>query len=275
MADGAAHAAPTHARLRRLRFWPPRLVSTTSVLRRWSAALLAVQESARDLTSAARLAPEEGRRSLFGRREYQREGCATARRLADMNAAFVRLHDFVDHGEAQAGPLSLTRLTAPETLEDALAILGWNTGAMIGDAYCALAIDTYNHLAAAGRVVDGVLDQVPNRILKRVRVPFYLRGLFRSFEGNRPALCQRPRSHGRDNARRDLVDVRGSGNVQCDRVQPSYAEKLLYQPVHARHIALELCQLLLAVDRLKCRGDDGKWRAQLVSGICRELALNG
>jgi len=46
----------------------------------------------------------EGRRSLFGRREYQREGCATARRLADMNAAFVRLHDFVDYGEPKPAP---------------------------------------------------------------------------------------------------------------------------------------------------------------------------
>jgi len=168
-------------------------VSTTSVLRRWSAALLAVQESAENLTSAARLASEEGRRSLFGRREYQREGCATARRLADMNAAFVRLHDFVDHGEAQAGPLSLTRLTRQKRSkmrsDTRLEHRGHDR-----DAYCALqstltitSLPRDEWLTAGSRPGS-------YRILKRRARSLLPSRPVRSFERQSSALCQRPRS---------------------------------------------------------------------------------
>ncbi len=120
-----------------------------------------------------------------------------------------------------------------------------------------------------------VFDQVPDRIRNRVGIPFHVYGLVGPAEGDHPVSGQSPWSHVRNDARGYFIEVYCPGNVQSDRIQPGDAQQLLNQPIHARYIRFDFDQLLIAVHRVECPGDNRERRAQLVCSVRRELPLNG
>ncbi len=120
----------------------------------------------------------------------------------------------------------------------------------------------------------GVFNEVSNRILDRVPIPFDRDWGLGSAESDHSLLCQCPRSHSLDNTTSHFVEVYRAADVQDDCIEASDAQQLLDQPIHTSYVGLELAQFSVSLHAIEGRRDDGEGRAQSVGSIRRELPLN-
>ena len=176
-------------------------VVTSSPSRRSSSASVSVLALSSSMTSACRpggSAPPSHRR-LAGRRHRRAaqrqphdEGRAAAEPLrAALDAAAVQPRQLADHGQPDAQPALAARRRAGRLLEHAeqprqLLRLDAAAGvAHLEHAVAALGMQPCRHLAAAGRELERVAEQVPDDLLDAHRVGLDHHRLGRQVGGER------------------------------------------------------------------------------------------
>jgi len=68
----------------------------------------------------------------------------------------------------------------------------------VRNIYAPVGIDAHNYLGQRRRVRNGILDEVPDRVLDGVRVPFHHHRLVGVDESKRAISSYRPRRHCRN-----------------------------------------------------------------------------
>src|SRR5438132_13431076 len=106
-----------------------------------------------------------------GRAKSEIEPCPAGGAVAYSDAGAVRSNDFHDDRQAKPGALTSCTLAAPETVEDARAVVQRYTRPTVQDAQCALAADLAYHFRPGPGLRQRVFDQVAQRICDGLEIP--------------------------------------------------------------------------------------------------------
>ena len=98
-------------------------------------------------------------------------------------------HDFLDDSQAQAGALTSRASSSPETFENMLPLFRRDPWTMIGDLNAAVRAHGDRHFLPFGKVRNGVLYEVADRILDRRAVAPEIHGVADPDEGYGPSLA--------------------------------------------------------------------------------------
>src|SRR5436305_973591 len=88
------------------------------------------------------------------------EGCAAAWRFRQLDRAAMRGRNLGNDRKAKARARALGRAPAPEALENAMPVLFWNSGSVVGDADRSLRQHGHHDFALGRGIDDSILDQV-------------------------------------------------------------------------------------------------------------------
>jgi hypothetical protein len=144
------------------------------------------------------------------------------------DAGTVRPDDF--HHDCQAKPgasAASGALPAPETVEDARAVLDGYAGPAIRDPQRAVGADLDNYLGSGRRMRQRIFDQVAQGISNRSGVSGDRDFVLCAGQCDRPAARQRKMGHGPNYLRGDLAQIGSRRNIERDRVEACDAQQLL------------------------------------------------
>ena len=105
-------------------------------------------------------------------------------------AGAVCPNDLHDDRQAQTGTVGANALAAPETLEDALPVFGWDARTAVLHADRALRVNLDDHLRSRRRMHERVFDQIAQRICDRRIISNHDGRVIGAGERDRPAGCE-------------------------------------------------------------------------------------
>src|SRR5215813_9737890 len=105
------------------------------------------------------------------RRKRQCEQGAPSGIVRDSHLSTMRLHDFLDDCESQAGTCRSWPLAAPKAIENAFAVVQWHAASAVRDAHARIGLNCDRDFSAWGRVQNGILNEISDCVRYRDAVP--------------------------------------------------------------------------------------------------------
>ncbi len=166
-----------------------------------------------------------------GRTEPEIEPYPAWGAVAYSDASAVRSNDFHDDRQAKPGALTSHALAAPETVEDARAVVQRYTRPTVQDAQCALAADLDYHFSLGPGMRQRVFDQVAQRICDGLGIPGNSDWALGPGQRDRAAAGQGQMRHRADYLFGNLTQIDRRRDIEHDRIETSDTEELFDKPV--------------------------------------------
>jgi len=186
----------------------------------------------------------------------------------------MRLHDFFDDRKPEPGAGAARLPATPEAVEQMRPILEARAPATIGDADAAVRRELHSHLRVRRCKCNRILEQVAQRVLDRVPVPSNMNRVISADKRDGTLLRNRNRRDVFDDVGCSPRKIQILGDVECHTVETRHTQQLIDQPIHARNVLPQLCEIAVAFDAIEFCRDDRERRPELVRRIRGEPALH-
>src|SRR5688500_2860322 len=160
-----------------------------------------------------------------------------------------------------------------ESLEDSSPLIVRDSRAIILDNDRAAVPRRHEDRSTRRRVLDGILDEIPKHEPSQRDVPIRPHGCVRCSSGEIVIALEGERRNVSRYLDRARISIEWRGREHELRVELRKTEQLIDEPAETFDLEPDVPDLLGAESRLQPCPQDGKWRAQLVGGMRRELTL--